>query len=44
MFWIDPDADLAVIALTDRDFGPWALEAWPEFSDAVLDEFSGSPA
>lgn len=44
MFWIDPEADLAVIALTDRDFDRWALEAWPEFSDAVLDEFSGSPA
>jgi CubicO group peptidase (beta-lactamase class C family) len=44
MFWIDPGADLAVIALTDREFGPWALEAWPEFSDAMLDEFSGSPA
>lgn len=43
MFWIDPDADLAAIALTDREFGPWALEAWPEFSDAVLDESTGSP-
>jgi CubicO group peptidase (beta-lactamase class C family) len=39
MFWIDPDADLALIALTDRDFGDWALAAWPELSDAVLAEF-----
>ena len=23
--WVDPVADLAVVALTDRDFGPWAL-------------------
>ncbi len=34
--WVDPLADLALIALTDRDFGPWALEAWPPFSAAVV--------
>ncbi len=34
--WVDPAADLAVAALSDRDFGPWALEAWPSFSGAVL--------
>lgn len=35
--WVDPDARLALACLTDREFGPWALEAWPPFSDAVLD-------
>jgi CubicO group peptidase (beta-lactamase class C family) len=34
--WVDPSVDLACVALTDRAFGPWALEAWPAFSDAVL--------
>ena len=34
--WVDPVADLALAVLTDRDFGPWALEAWPGFSDGVL--------
>ena len=34
--WVDPVVDLAVVALTDRDFGPWALDVWPAFSDAVL--------
>jgi CubicO group peptidase (beta-lactamase class C family) len=34
--WVDPAVDLALVALTDRDYGPWALEAWPAFSDAVL--------
>jgi CubicO group peptidase (beta-lactamase class C family) len=34
--WIDPVADLALVVLTDREFGPWALAAWPGFSDAVL--------
>jgi CubicO group peptidase (beta-lactamase class C family) len=36
MFWIDPEVNLGVVALADRDFGPWAIEAWPAFSDAVL--------
>jgi hypothetical protein len=30
--------DVAVACLTDREFGPWALEAWPALSDAVLEE------
>jgi CubicO group peptidase (beta-lactamase class C family) len=34
--WVDPVADLALAVATDRAFGPWALEAWPPFSDAVL--------
>jgi CubicO group peptidase (beta-lactamase class C family) len=34
--WVDPDAGLALGCLTDLDFGPWALEAWPRLSDAVL--------
>ena len=38
--WIDPAEDLACVALTDRDFGPWAAEAWPGFSDAVVKNFT----
>jgi CubicO group peptidase (beta-lactamase class C family) len=34
--WVDPDAELACVALCDRQFGDWALDAWPRFSDAVL--------
>jgi CubicO group peptidase (beta-lactamase class C family) len=34
--WIDPDVQTGLIALTDRDFGAWALEAWPRISDEVL--------
>ncbi len=34
--WIDPVAGIGCVALTDRNFGPWALEAWPRFSDAAL--------
>jgi CubicO group peptidase (beta-lactamase class C family) len=34
--WVDPVADLALVALSDREFGPWALAAWPALSDAML--------
>jgi CubicO group peptidase (beta-lactamase class C family) len=34
--WVDPVADIAVAVLTDRVFGPWALDVWPSFADAVL--------
>jgi len=34
--WVDQAADAALVVLTDREFGPWALEAWPALSDAVL--------
>ena len=30
------DGELACAVLSGRDFGPWAKEAWPALSDAVL--------
>jgi CubicO group peptidase (beta-lactamase class C family) len=42
--WVDPDADLALCCLTDRDFDEWkdeAKQAWPKVSDAVLSEADG---
>jgi CubicO group peptidase (beta-lactamase class C family) len=38
--WVDPSAELATVVLTDRPFGPWALEMWPAFSDSVLERYS----
>ena len=38
--WADPDAELALVALTDRDFGAWALDLWPAISDSVIFEYS----
>jgi CubicO group peptidase (beta-lactamase class C family) len=38
--WVDPEPGLALACLTDLDFGPWALEAWPSLSDAVLAELT----
>ncbi|WP_436493461.1 serine hydrolase domain-containing protein [Actinokineospora sp. HUAS TT18] len=38
--WVDPEARAACVALADRDFGPWAVEAWTPFTDAVLAELA----
>jgi CubicO group peptidase (beta-lactamase class C family) len=38
--WADPAAHLALVVLTDCDFGDWARSRWPELSDTVLAEFA----
>ena len=38
--WVDPEARLACACVTNRDFGPWAAEAWPALSDAVVATFA----
>jgi CubicO group peptidase (beta-lactamase class C family) len=38
--WADPEAGLAMVALTDRDFGDWALDLWPAITDAVISEYT----
>ena len=40
--WVDPAIDRALVCLTDRAFGPWALEVWPRLSDAVVRKVAGS--
>lgn len=35
--WVDPAIDRALVCLTDRPYDRWALEAWPPFSDAVIE-------
>jgi CubicO group peptidase (beta-lactamase class C family) len=39
--WVDPAIEMALVSLTDRKFGPWALEAWPRLSDAVIEVQEG---
>jgi CubicO group peptidase (beta-lactamase class C family) len=39
-FFVDPVAQVAVACLTDHEFGPWAVSAWPALNDAILDELS----
>jgi CubicO group peptidase (beta-lactamase class C family) len=38
--WADPEKDLALVVLTDREFGEWALGPWPAISDAVIADYS----
>ena len=40
--WVDPEAGVACAALTDREFDVWAKEAWPSFSDAILEELESA--
>jgi CubicO group peptidase (beta-lactamase class C family) len=45
MMWAEPNAGVAVVALTDRPFDQWTADAmrlWPDFSDAVLAEHRSS--
>jgi CubicO group peptidase (beta-lactamase class C family) len=41
--WVDPVARAACCVLSDREFGPWAAEAWPALSDAVLQTLGHGP-
>lgn len=34
--WVDPAIDTALVVLTDRAVGDWALEVWPELADDVV--------
>jgi CubicO group peptidase (beta-lactamase class C family) len=38
--WVDPERDLALVVLTDRNFGDWSRERWPAFTDTVITEFA----
>ncbi len=40
MLWIDPAAEVTCVAVCDREFGEWAVTAWPPFSDAVRATYS----
>ncbi|MGP5048472.1 serine hydrolase domain-containing protein [Glutamicibacter ardleyensis] len=36
--WVDPEHRLACVTLTDKQFGPWAVEAWAPFNECILFE------
>ena len=38
--WVDPRIELALVVLTERDFGDWARTRWPPLSDTVIGEFA----
>lgn len=39
--WVDPDAQLACVALTNREFGDWAPPLWSALSARVLRTYGG---
>ena len=41
--WVDPDAGIALTALSDLEFGDWALEAWPRLADCRSRRGLGPP-
>lgn len=41
--WVDPTRDVGCVGLTDRAFGPWAMDCWPALSDAVIDALDSVP-
>lgn len=38
--WVDPVARLALAVVTNRDFGSWSMQSWPELSDLVLARYA----
>lgn len=35
--WVDPEIGHGLVVLTNRKFGPWALDVWPRLSDGVVE-------
>jgi CubicO group peptidase (beta-lactamase class C family) len=38
--WVDPTHTLAAIALSDREFGSWAMVAWPHLSNDIMANYA----
>jgi CubicO group peptidase (beta-lactamase class C family) len=36
--WVDPELGVACALLTDKEFGEWAINVWPRFSESVVRE------
>ena len=36
LLWVDPEAGVALAGVSGTSFGPWAKQAWPLLSDAVV--------
>ena len=40
--WVDPQAGVGCVCLTDQDFGDWAKQAWPALCAAVVAEYGSN--
>ncbi len=38
--WVDPTIDLAAVAISGTEYGPWANEAWPATNAALLERYA----
>jgi CubicO group peptidase (beta-lactamase class C family) len=38
--WVDPELGIGSAFLTDRDYGSWAADVWPAFTDAIVDAYA----
>lgn len=38
--WMDPKIKTACIALTNRNFGPWAAQHWPVLNESIVEELT----
>lgn len=39
---VDPTRNAGVVCLTNREYGPWALAAWPPFIDGIVDSIDAA--
>lgn len=42
--WVDPVRTVGCVGLSGREFGPWAMRAWPALADAVVAVADGGGA
>lgn len=40
MLWVDPHLGAAAVSLSDKDFGQWAIDAWPPLNDAIIEHLA----
>ena len=38
--WVDPQIDLAAVAIAGTEYGPWANEAWPATNAAIVERYA----
>jgi CubicO group peptidase (beta-lactamase class C family) len=36
--WVDPELGVACALLTNKEFGEWAVDAWPRFNESIVGE------
>ncbi len=37
---VDPERDVVIVAAAGEEFGPWAVERWPSWTDEIVERFA----